>query len=166
MEARYFNFTVHSASDLPDVREFGRMKVYAKVSVAGTTKCTEVDTMNDTNPKWNTTLCFIVPEKDIIQGHMYCKIELFCKRTFSHDKYVGELDLSLAPRYKGICTFPVLGNDLDPSKSIGTLKFSHALGDKLVVADSSSSSLEDYDSVIHLIKSGVGLLNVMATASN
>uniref|UniRef100_M1D486 Uncharacterized protein n=1 Tax=Solanum tuberosum TaxID=4113 RepID=M1D486_SOLTU len=38
MEARYFYFTVHSARDLIDVRHSGEMKVYAKVSIAGSSK--------------------------------------------------------------------------------------------------------------------------------
>lgn len=68
MEARFFYFTIHSASNLRDVRKFGRMEVYAKVSVAGTTKCTDVDCVNETNPEWNTTLCFTVPKHDIKQA--------------------------------------------------------------------------------------------------
>ncbi|OIS96606.1 hypothetical protein A4A49_14038 [Nicotiana attenuata] len=164
MEARCFYFTVHSASDLQDVREFGRMKVYAKVSMAGKTKCTEVDLVNETNPEWNTTLCFVIPEKDIIQGSISAKIELFCKRTLSHDKYVGELLLSLAPRYKGECTFPVRRNDnSNKSKSFGTLTFSHVLGDKLIVADSSSST-KDNKHTIEIIQIGVGIMNAVATA--
>ncbi|XP_019256278.1 PREDICTED: uncharacterized protein LOC109234665 [Nicotiana attenuata] len=169
MKARYFYFTVHSASDLQDVREFGRMKVYAKVSIAGKTKCTEVDRLNETNPKWNARLCFIVPEKDIIKGSTIpSKIELFCKRTFSHDKYVGELLVSLAPRYKGECTFPVRRNDSNESKSFGTLTFSHALGDKFIVANSSSSSssssVKDNNLLIDIINIGVDLANIaMAT---
>nr|XP_018622887.1 uncharacterized protein LOC104086296 isoform X2 [Nicotiana tomentosiformis]XP_018622888.1 uncharacterized protein LOC104086296 isoform X1 [Nicotiana tomentosiformis] len=117
MEARCFYFTVHSASNLRDVRQFGRMKVYAKVSIAGKSKYTEVDLVNEKNPEWNTTLCFVIPEKDIIQGSISAKIELFCKRTLSHDKYVGELLFSLAPRYKGECTFPVRRNDSNKSGS-------------------------------------------------
>lgn len=163
MLARCFYFTVHSASDIRDVREFGRMKVYAKVSMAGTTKCTEVDVVNETNPEWNTTFCFVIPEKDIIQGSISAKIELFCKRTLSHDKYVGELLLSLAPRYKGECTFPVSRNDSDKSKNFGTLTFSHVLGDKLIVANSSSST-KDYNQTIAIIQIGVGILNAVATA--
>jgi len=160
------NIILISSSILQDVREFGRMKVYAKVSIAGKTKCTEVDHLNETNPKWNATLCFIVPEKDIIKGSTIpSKIELFCKRTFSHDKYVGELLLSLAPRYKGECTFPVRRNDSNESKSFGTLTFSHALGDTFIVANSSSSSsAKDNNLLIDIIKIGVDLANIaMAT---
>ncbi|OIS96607.1 hypothetical protein A4A49_54111 [Nicotiana attenuata] len=89
MEARFFYFTIHSASNLRDVRKFGRMEVYVKVSMAGTTKCTEVDC-----PEWNTTLCFTVPKQEIKQagGKISAKIELFLD-----DKYVGEYSRVLVP---------------------------------------------------------------------
>ncbi|KAF3683196.1 putative cytochrome 93A1-like [Capsicum annuum] len=144
MEARYFYFTIHSASNLKDVRKLGEMKVYAKVSIAGKSKYTSADLVNKTNPVWNTTFCFIVPEVDIIRGEFPAKIELFCQRSRSHDKYVGELDLILRPFYIGECTFPLHRNDSNQSKRFGTLKFSHELGDEvLVVVSNSSSSTED-----------------------
>ncbi|XP_055819087.1 uncharacterized protein LOC129887880 [Solanum dulcamara] len=68
MEARCLYFTVHSASNLVDVRKLGEMKVYAKVSIAGKSQCTEVNLVNKTNPEWNTTFSFIVPEKNIIHA--------------------------------------------------------------------------------------------------
>ncbi|MCD7446564.1 hypothetical protein HAX54_010756 [Datura stramonium] len=146
MEARYFNFTVHSASNLVDVRKKGEMKVYAKVSIAGKTKYTTTDVVNKTNPEWNSTLCFILPEEDIVRGDVPAKIELFCQRSRSRDKYVGEIDLVLAPFYKGECTFSVHRNDSNQNKRFGTFKFSHELGDKvLIVVSDSSSSSDDSD---------------------
>ncbi|XP_060195228.1 protein SRC2 homolog [Lycium barbarum] len=133
MEARPFYFTVHSASNLVDVRNFGEMKVYAKVSIAGQSECTEVDLVNKTNPEWNTTLCFFVLEEDIVQEEVPAVIELFCRRSLSHDKYIGELNLTLRPFYKGECNFEVSRNDSNQNKSFGTLKFSLELGDKVLV---------------------------------
>ncbi|WMV06725.1 hypothetical protein MTR67_000110 [Solanum verrucosum] len=68
MEARFLYFTVHSASNLIDVRKLGEMKVYAKVSIAGKSKCTKPDLVNNINPEWNKTLEFIVPEMNIIEA--------------------------------------------------------------------------------------------------
>lgn len=168
MEARYFNFTIHSASNLVDVRKMGEMKVYAKVSIAGKSKCTEVDLVNKTNPEWNSTLCFIVPKKDIKQGDVPVHIELFCRRSLSHDKYIGELNVMLNPFSKKECNFPVCRNDSNQSTSFGTLKFSYKLGEKILitVSDSSSppsSSSKDYARKIGIASIGVGLLNAMAT---
>ncbi|KAK6802312.1 hypothetical protein RDI58_000092 [Solanum bulbocastanum] len=68
MEARRLYFTVHSASNLINVRKFGEMKVYAKVSIAGNSERTEPDLVNKINPEWNKTFSFIVPEINIIQA--------------------------------------------------------------------------------------------------
>ncbi|KAL3379127.1 hypothetical protein AABB24_000043 [Solanum stoloniferum] len=148
MEARYFYFTIHSARDLIDVRTFGEMKVYAKVSIAGMSGCTEVDLVNKTNPDWNTRICFYVPEKDIIRGYVDAVIKLFCKRSYSDDKYVGELNLTMIrPFKKGECNLSVRRNDSNRNESFGTLKYSYELGDKiLVVQDDSSSSLSSSSS--------------------
>ncbi|MCD7446563.1 hypothetical protein HAX54_010755 [Datura stramonium] len=152
MEARYFYFTLHSASNLVDVRKLGEMKVYAKVSIAGKSKCTEVDAVNKTNPEWNSTLCFIVPKKDIKQGDVPVHIDLFCQRSLSHDKK---------------------DSNQNQNTSFGTLKFSYKLGEKILVAvlDSSSSppsssSSQDFARKIGIASIGVGLLNAMATALN
>ncbi|KAG5628395.1 hypothetical protein H5410_000112 [Solanum commersonii] len=139
-KARYFYFTVHSARDLIDVRHSGEMKVYAKVSIAGKSKYTKVDLVNKMNPEWNTRFCFFVPEEDIIREDVAAVIELFCKRSFSYDKYVGQLNLTLRPFYKGECNFSVHRNDSKRNESFGTLKFSHELGDKILVVQEESSS--------------------------
>ncbi|KAM3324673.1 protein SRC2 [Capsicum chacoense] len=163
MEARYFYFTIHSASNLKDVRILGEMKVYAKVTIAGQSQCTEVDLVNKTNPVWNTTLCFFVPEVDIIQGDVHVVIELFCRRSLSHDKYVGDLNLILKPFGKGEYSFPVRRNDSNLTKSFGTAKFSHELGDKVIIvqdssSSSSSSSSKDYGLIVEIVKIGVDIV--------
>ncbi|WMV06724.1 hypothetical protein MTR67_000109 [Solanum verrucosum] len=56
------------------------MKVYAKVSIAGKSKCTEPDVVNNINPEWNKTLEFIVPEINIIQAQG--KISVKIKSSF------------------------------------------------------------------------------------
>ncbi|KAH0728863.1 hypothetical protein KY290_000041 [Solanum tuberosum] len=62
MEARCLYFTVHSASNLINVRKLGEMKVYAKVSIEGYTGRTKPDVVNNINPEWNKTFKFMVPE--------------------------------------------------------------------------------------------------------
>ncbi|KAK4736361.1 hypothetical protein R3W88_000058 [Solanum pinnatisectum] len=169
MEARYFYFTVHSARGLIDVRNFGEMKVYAKVSIAGMSKYTEVDLVNKTNPEWNTRFCFFVPEEDIIRDNVDAVIELFCKRSFSDDKYVGQLNLTLRPSDKGECNFAVRRNDSKGYERFGTLKFSHELGDKILVVQDSSSS-KDFSGIIDklqvvsaVVKVGLEVVQKMTT---
>ncbi|KAF3665205.1 putative cytochrome 93A1-like [Capsicum annuum] len=164
MEARNFYFTVHSASDLKDVRLLGEMKVYAKVTIAGKSKYTKVDLVNKTNPVWNATFRFFVPEIHI--DNIRVKIEFFCQRSFSDDKYVGHLNLSIKPLgNKGAkYSFTVDRND-NSSGNFGTANFSHILGDKVIVEQdtspppSSSSSLEDYILMLEMIKTGVEIVS-------
>ncbi|PHT60479.1 hypothetical protein CQW23_02842 [Capsicum baccatum] len=175
MEARYFYFTVHSASDLKDVRLLGEMKVYAKVTIAGKSKYTKVDLVNKSNPVWNATFRFFVPEIHI--DNIRVKIEFFCRRSFSDDKYVGHLNLSIKPVGKGAkYSFTVDRND-NSSGNFGTANFSHILGDKVIVEQDSSlpliaardsssslsppssSSLEDYILMMEMIKTGVEIVS-------
>ncbi|PHT74021.1 hypothetical protein T459_21298 [Capsicum annuum] len=168
MEARNFYFTVHSASDLKDVRLLGEMKVYAKVTIAGKSKYTKVDLVNKTNPVWNATFRFFVPEIHI--DNIRVKIEFFCQRSFSDDKYVGHLNLSIKPLgNKGAkYSFTVDRND-NSSGNFGTANFSHILGDKVIVEQDTSpppssscgesSSLEDYILMLEMIKTGVEIVS-------
>ncbi|CAN4114007.1 unnamed protein product [Withania somnifera] len=171
MEARCLYFTVHSASNLVNIRKSGEMKVYAKVSVAGKSKCTEVDVVNKTNPEWNTTFSFIVPEINIIQaqGKIYVKIELFCKRNLSHSKYVGEVNLNLdsqCVKSSNTCSVDRSGTNYK-SSAFGTLLYSSVLGDKIIVTDSSStsssSSDQDYINKINIAQVGATLVAAVVT---
>ncbi|CAN4089590.1 unnamed protein product [Withania somnifera] len=111
------------------------MEVYAKVTIAGKSKYTEINLVNKTNPERNTTICFIVSEEDIIREDVPAVIKLFCQRSLSHDKYVGELNLTLRPFCIGECHFS--------SNRFGTSKFSHELGDKVLILVSDSSLLSE-----------------------
>uniref|UniRef100_M1D487 C2 domain-containing protein n=1 Tax=Solanum tuberosum TaxID=4113 RepID=M1D487_SOLTU len=167
MEGRFLYFTVHSASNLIDVRKFGEMKVYAKVSIAGESKCTEPDLVNNINPEWNKTLGFIVPEMNIIQaqGKVSVKIELFCKRSLLRDKYVGEVNLSVdsqCPKSCNTCLVDRSDSNYE-SSSFGTLMYSSVFGDKLIVVDSSAS--KDYTNTVDIAQIGANLLSAVATGS-
>lgn len=162
MEARCLCFTVHSASNLINVRKFGEMKVYAKVSIAGKSECTEPDLVKSINPEWNKMFTFIVPEYNIIQaqGKIYVKIELICKRSLSRDKYVGEVNLSLdsqSPRSCNTCVVDRSGSNF------GTLVYSSVLSDKLIVMDSSPS--KDYNNKVNIAQIAATLVGAVATGA-
>uniref|UniRef100_A0A0V0HEA0 Putative ovule protein n=1 Tax=Solanum chacoense TaxID=4108 RepID=A0A0V0HEA0_SOLCH len=165
MEARCLSFTVHSASDLINVRKIGKMKVYAKVSIAGKSKCTEPDVVNNINPEWNKKLEFMVPEIQA-QGKISVKIELFCKRSLSPDKYVGEVNLSLDSQCLKSCnTCSVDRSDSNyESSSFGTLMYSSVLGEKDTVVDSPPSKppSKDYTNKIGIAQIGATLVGAVA----
>ncbi|PHU09081.1 hypothetical protein BC332_20942 [Capsicum chinense] len=161
MEARILYFTVHSASNLRDVRKIGKMKVYAKVTVAEKSEETEVDSVNKTNPVWNKTFSFNVPELSIIQGQgkISIKIELFCRRSFSHDKYVGEVNLSLDSQCAKSCNITCVvdrkGTNYQNS-GFGNLTYSSSdLTDKFINSNSSHK--------INAVEVGAALLSTVAT---
>ncbi|KAF3623033.1 putative cytochrome 93A1-like [Capsicum annuum] len=174
MEARCLDFTVYSASNLVDVRKYGEMKVYAKVSVEGKSQCTEADVKKETNPEWNTTFRFIVPEENIIraEGKISIKIELFCKRSLSNDKYIGEVNLSLDSQCAKSCNTCLVDRNGTNYKSsnFGTLRYSSVLGDKFILADSSSSSSsssssQDYVNKINIASIGATILSTVVTVA-
>ncbi|KAK4706337.1 hypothetical protein R3W88_034099 [Solanum pinnatisectum] len=167
MEARCLYFTVHSASNLINVRKFGEMKVYAKVSIAGNSERTEPDLVNKINPEWNKTFRFIVPEINIIQaqGKISVKIELFCQRSLSDDKYVAEVNLSLdsqCPKSCNTCLVDISGSNYK-SSSFGTLMYSSVLGEKLIVVDSSPS--KDYTNKVNIAQIGATVLGAVVTGA-
>ncbi|KAL3514322.1 hypothetical protein ACH5RR_027039 [Cinchona calisaya] len=68
-EYRSFQVTLISASNLQDVRNFGEMKVYAKVSMSKNSSNSEwttpVDKENQTNPRWNCKIQYLIPEETV-----------------------------------------------------------------------------------------------------
>ncbi|KAH0728862.1 hypothetical protein KY290_000040 [Solanum tuberosum] len=92
MEARCLSFTVHSASDLINVRKIGKMKVYAKVSIAGKSKCTEPDVVNNINPEWNKKLEFMVPEIQAQVDRSDSNYESSSFGTLMYSSVLGEKD--------------------------------------------------------------------------
>ncbi|KAL2467688.1 Uncharacterized protein Fot_51232 [Forsythia ovata] len=97
MECRKFEITLISADDLPDVRNFLIMKVYAKVSIKGeskTTKKTPVDIEGESNPKWNFSMEYTIGEAAVQQEGIDLSIKLYCKRTLG-DRFIGEVNLPL-----------------------------------------------------------------------
>ncbi|KAL3514319.1 hypothetical protein ACH5RR_027036 [Cinchona calisaya] len=136
-EYRSFQVTLVSASNLQDVRNFGEMKVYAKVSLrknSSETKWkTPVDMRNKTNPCRNCQIQYLIPEETLHQvdnGDMLL-VKLCCKRSLLKNKYVGEVNISLnqlfaeAPARENV-VYDVLRNDAEGT--FGTLNLSYSFG--------------------------------------
>ncbi|XP_027093726.1 protein SRC2 homolog [Coffea arabica] len=134
MECRQFEVTLISAVNLPNVRELGQMKVYAKVLIKGYSNSewiTSVDRERETNPYWNCRIKYTLPEKAVEKDGVLLVIKLYCERSLLPDKYVGEVNLSLKklfdygfPQEK--VEYYVNRNDVDGK--FGKLKLSYDFG--------------------------------------
>ncbi|XP_071923251.1 protein SRC2 homolog [Coffea arabica] len=90
MECRQFEVTLISAVNLPNVRELGQMKVYAKVLIKGYSNSewiTSVDRERETNPYWNCRIKYTLPEKAVEKDGVLLVIKLYCERSLLPDKY-------------------------------------------------------------------------------
>ncbi|XP_059629656.1 protein SRC2-like [Cornus florida] len=93
---------VIGANGVENVREIFRMKVYAKVSIAGdprTEQRTPVDKHGETNPAWNCIRNYTVSESAVQQDGIMLVIKLYCKRKLG-DRYVGEVHASIKELYE------------------------------------------------------------------
>ncbi|XP_022856817.1 uncharacterized protein LOC111377900 [Olea europaea var. sylvestris] len=156
MECRKFDITLVSANNLPNVRDFGRMKVYAEVSINGiskTAKKAEVDKKNECSPCWNCTIGYTIGERAVQQETgVEIAIKLFCKRTLG-DRYIGEVKLPLKSLFENGPTAQNISYVVDGTAS-GTLVISYRFGEMIVVKKPSG-----WDTAIRIIMSlGVTLL--------
>ena len=88
---RDFKLTLVSATDVEDVRNFFKTKVYAAVTIGdnkATKKQTPPDKSNETNPKWNHTMEYTIAATDVQNPGLDLLIELYIDRTRG-DKCVG-----------------------------------------------------------------------------
>ncbi|XP_047961815.1 protein SRC2 homolog [Salvia hispanica] len=117
MECRKFEIIIVSADNLPDVRSFGRMKVYAEVSINGepdTSRLTTVDTEGETNPRWNFPLEYTIEEASLQNPELVVGVKLYCERTLG-DRYIGEVNISVkglfdyGPRGENVLSYTVDG---------------------------------------------------------
>ncbi|KAK6159883.1 hypothetical protein DH2020_003264 [Rehmannia glutinosa] len=136
MEYRPLNLTLISAEGLKDVNLFGKMDVYAEVSIAGypqSKKKTPVDKNCGPNPKWNHKMEFIVDEPYLTKPGLNLFIQLKAEGTIGSDKEVGSATVPVHDLYK-----PDSNEDRvveyqirTPSgKSKGSIKFSCRFGEK------------------------------------
>ncbi|GMP87754.1 hypothetical protein CsSME_00039999 [Camellia sinensis var. sinensis] len=102
---RPFVITNPSATELEDIRLFGRMKVSATVSISGgpptgynTKFTTHVDMQGNTNPKWNTLMDFKLHDPSLRNNLLYLNFNFHCSRTFG-DKYIGGVSVPINPLF-------------------------------------------------------------------
>ncbi|KAG6435962.1 hypothetical protein SASPL_100843 [Salvia splendens] len=96
---RNFQITLVSANNLENVRRFGEMKVYAKVSLneeTGTITKTNVDTVGGLNPRWNFQVGYTISDSAFTgqRGAVQVVVKLYCDRTLG-DKYLGEVRIPI-----------------------------------------------------------------------
>ncbi|KAK6939832.1 C2 domain [Dillenia turbinata] len=136
MNYRKFDMNIASAADVVNVREMFKMRVYAKISIAGnseTEKRTPVDYNGGINPTWNFPLSYWIPDWAIQNDDASARvqIDLYCERTLG-DRYIGGVSIPLKKLFldekiKGMScsTYCVLGE----AREMGTVNFSHHFGD-------------------------------------
>ncbi|XP_057793064.1 protein SRC2 homolog [Salvia miltiorrhiza] len=136
MECRKLEIILVSADDLPNIRSFGKMKVYAEISLNGkseTSKRTTVDLAGETNPKWNFPLDYTVNEASLRTPGLELVVKLFCQRTLG-DRYIGEVKISVkslfdsGPRVENALTYAVGTGD-------GKLNILYSFGNTFMVPE-------------------------------
>ncbi|KAL2520053.1 Uncharacterized protein Fot_23976 [Forsythia ovata] len=128
------DITLVSANNLPDVRKFGRMKVYAEVSINGiskTAKKTQVDKQNECNPSWNCSIVYTIGERVMQETNVDLVIKLFSKRTFG-DRYIGEVKLTLKSLFENGLSAQNVTHAVSGT-ACGILNISYSFGEKFVV---------------------------------
>lgn len=131
VEGRKLKITLVSAENLPDVRNFGEMKVYAVVSLNGTTKISGADMDGGTNPRWNFVAGYTVGEAAVQLAGVNILVKLWCKRSLG-DRLVGEVKIGVKNLFESshnkILRYHVVGT------SQGVLNISCSFGPKLAVS--------------------------------
>ena len=147
MECRQFEVTLICANNLPDVRELGKMKVYAQVSVKGHSNSvwvTPVDRERATNPYWNCKITYTLPAIAVQKDGVLLVIKLYCERSLLPDKYVGEVNLSLKKLFDCGFSQENLEYDVDRNDAdgiFGKLKLSYDFAKTKITVSKSESSL-------------------------
>lgn len=135
MECRNLEINIVSANNLPNVRNIGMMKVYARVSLKGeptTTQETLVDTKGATNPRWNFPLHFTVSESSLRKPGVRVVVKLLCKRSMG-DRVVGKVNIEvktlfdLGLKAHKIMSYAVVGT------TKGRLNLLYSFSDKVVL---------------------------------
>ncbi|KAI5683163.1 hypothetical protein M9H77_04391 [Catharanthus roseus] len=138
MDFRKFELILHSATDLPDVRELGRMKVYSKVSFSThsqTEFVTPVDKQGEKSPFWNCKIISYLTEEAIHKETTKVSIKLYCQRLFG-DRYIGEVNINLKRLFEYSHPSEILCFEIDRFDCVGTfgkLNLSYKFGEKEVL---------------------------------
>ncbi|KAG8389708.1 hypothetical protein BUALT_Bualt01G0006800 [Buddleja alternifolia] len=140
MDCRKLEITLVSANNLPNVRSFGQMKVFAKVSIEGeskTSKKTPADMVGETNPRWNFPIEYRISDSAVQKSGISLSIKLFCRSTFA-DKYVGEVNIPIKSLFdKGIKADKILSYRVDGTSN-GRLNILYSFGEKFLVRNDSN----------------------------
>ncbi|XP_047957924.1 uncharacterized protein LOC125203587 [Salvia hispanica] len=95
MKFRKLDMKTVSADNLPKVRCFLKMKVYAEVYFNGEPKTsirTTVDMAGERNPKWDLQLNYTINKASLRKPGLEVVVKLYCKRTRG-DKYISEVKI-------------------------------------------------------------------------
>ncbi|CAK9158327.1 unnamed protein product [Ilex paraguariensis] len=142
MECKTFEIKLISATNLSDVREKFKMKVYAEVTIAGnakTRKRTLIDKAGETNPTWNVTMQYMIGELAVQNEGIEEVITLYCKRKLG-DRYIGEVRIPIKQLYEQHAnanggSANILTHQVQSSIGIsqGELKFSFGFGETVTI---------------------------------
>ncbi|CAK9164664.1 unnamed protein product [Ilex paraguariensis] len=142
MECKTFEIKLISATNLSDVREKFKMKVYAEVTIAGnakTRKRTLIDKAGETNPTWNVTMQYMIGELAVQNEGIEEVITLYCKRKLG-DRFIGEVRTPIKQLYEQHAnanggSANILTRQVQSSIGIsqGELKFSFGFGETVTI---------------------------------
>ncbi|CAL5352334.1 unnamed protein product [Camellia sinensis] len=92
-----------SATELKDGRLFGRMKVYASVSISGGPPTgynsvfrTHVDMEGNNNPRWNTVMDFRLHGPSLRNNLLLLNFNLYCRDTLD-ERFIGGVRVPINP---------------------------------------------------------------------
>ncbi|GER32921.1 calcium-dependent lipid-binding family protein [Striga asiatica] len=140
MEYRPLHITLKSAEGLKNASLFGKMDVYAEISIAGypqSVKRTSVDKNGGTSPKWKKDhpMEFIVDEPYLTKPGLSLLFQLKDECSFGPDKVIGSATVPIHDLFKPDSDL-TRDNTVEyqiytPSgKPKGSLKFSYKFGEK------------------------------------
>ncbi|KAH7425381.1 hypothetical protein KP509_11G051300 [Ceratopteris richardii] len=97
MEYRKLDVTVVSAENVKRASLFGKLRTYAVVWVEKQNRCkTRVDEHGNTNPSWNDSLSFSVPESLFCHPGSYLHVEIYRARSIFGDKFLSMASIPLS----------------------------------------------------------------------
>ncbi|XP_057793066.1 protein SRC2-like [Salvia miltiorrhiza] len=132
MECRKLEITLVSAQNLPNLRNLGLMKVYAKVSLEGEANTSLVDNEGGTNPRWNFVVNYMVSESTVRRHGVNVVVQLWCKRTLG-DRFIGDVMIPVKELFDmGLRSESVVSYDVAGTPE-GTLDLMYSFSERMVV---------------------------------
>ncbi|KAG6432643.1 hypothetical protein SASPL_104224 [Salvia splendens] len=160
MECRKLEITLVSAQNLPNVRNTGRMKVYAKLSLKGdskTTRKSHVDYESETNPRWNFVSDYTVSEETVRQPGVSLVVRLMCKRTLG-DRLVGKVKIPVKSLFDmGRMSRKILSYEVAGTPE-GRLNLLYSFSETMIVRQPSPGWKTAFEAVGFLVLVGGAML--------